>query len=85
MANWIVELEPGVFLADGEGDPPKTLAADNAHVFASYPRACLGIAAARHNRSFERARVTLAPLSPTDSDADDGQDFALQQRYAGGW
>lgn len=85
MAKWIVELEPGVYLADGEGDPPRTLEAASARVFGSHPRACTGIKTARNYRPFEHARVTLAPLSSDDSDPDDGVDFGLEQRYAGGW
>lgn len=30
MKVWYVELEPGVWLADGEGDPPRTLDRVNA-------------------------------------------------------
>lgn len=72
MANWIVELEPGVFLAPGDGDPARTLVAEHARVFESHPRAARAIVDARKHRPFEGARIALAPLSPTDSDEDDG-------------
>ena len=38
MSNWIVELEPGVFLAATEGDPGRTLQPENAVVFPSHLR-----------------------------------------------
>ena len=64
MARWIIELDPGVYLADEEGDPGRTLAVENAKVFLSHPRARNGLIAAREFRPFENARVTLAPLPP---------------------
>lgn len=30
IRRWVIELEPGVWLADGEGDPPRTLCFKNA-------------------------------------------------------
>lgn len=62
MANWIVELDPGVFLADAEGDHGRTLAIEKAKVFKSHPRARIGLLDAQKYRYFEAARVTLAPL-----------------------
>lgn len=62
MANWIVELEPGVFLAPISGDPGRTLDARNAKVFDSHPRARLALLAAQKMRPFEAARVKLAPM-----------------------
>jgi hypothetical protein len=62
--KWIVELEPGVFLANAEGDPGRTLDAANAKVFDSHPRACIALLVdARKYRPFLAARVTLAPLT----------------------
>lgn len=61
MANWIVELEPGVYLAPWRGDPGRTLEAKSALVYDSHPRARLALLAAQKLRPFERARVTLAP------------------------
>ena len=60
--KWIVELEPGVFLADGDGDPALCLSAANAKLFASHPRARIALLNAQKARPFERARVTLPPL-----------------------
>ena len=62
--KWIVELEPGVFLASGEGDPARTLRAENAKVFASHPRALRGLIDARKIRKFVRARVVLVLPTP---------------------
>lgn len=59
--NWIVELEPGVFLAPWSGDPGRTTEARNAQVYESHPRARKALIAAQKLRPFEQARVTLAP------------------------
>lgn len=71
MARWIVELEPGVFLADGDGDPPRTLDSTTAREFQTHPSACRGLSGARAYRPFQGARVTLGPNSEDDSDAED--------------
>lgn len=57
MASWIVELEPGVFLAPISGDPGRTLDARNARAYESHRRARLALLAAQEIRPFERARV----------------------------
>lgn len=64
MAKWIVELEPGVFLAPTDGDLKRTPAAENAQAFESHPRARRALLNAQKIQPFERARVTLAPLEP---------------------
>lgn len=64
MPNWIVELEPGVYLAEGEGDPPRTLVKTSARRFSSHPRACVARNKAREVRPFARAKVTLAEMPP---------------------
>ena len=61
MPNWIVELEPGVFLAATEGDPGRTLQPENAVVFPSHPRASKALRDAQKVRPFEHGRVRLAP------------------------
>lgn len=60
MPKWIVELEPGVYLADGDGDPPRTLAKTSALQFSSHPRACIARNKAREFRPFAQAKVMLA-------------------------
>lgn len=64
MPKWIVELEPGVFLADGNGDPPRTLLKTSARQFLSHPRACIARNKAREFRPFAGAKVTLAEVTP---------------------
>ena len=53
----IVELEPGVWIADGEGDPPRTLDAQNAKPFDSISEASTAIEEARKYRPFKSARI----------------------------
>ncbi|MDP2371899.1 hypothetical protein [Rhodoferax sp.] len=67
MSKWIVELEPGVYIAALPGDPGRTLVLENAQVFDSHPRAKRALLDARYDRPFVSARVTLAPL--TDAQA----------------
>lgn len=70
MSNWIVELEPGVFLAATQGDPGRTLVAENAVVFPSHPRASRALRDAQKVRPFEQGRVTLAPARNPRSNGD---------------
>lgn len=57
---WIVELEPGVWLAEGEGDPPRTLNIQNAHIFEFVTQAHRAMVTARTFRDFQHARVCRA-------------------------
>lgn len=59
MARWVVELEPGVYLATGRGDPARTLSVENARVFTSNADACSALFRARKYRAFEWATVKL--------------------------
>ena len=52
----IVQLEPGVWLADGDGDPPRTLRKENAKEFNGTPDAAKALAEARRYQPFENAR-----------------------------
>ena len=52
-----VELEPGVWLADGEGDPPRTLMQENAKEFETMGEAIKAIAEARKYRPFPMAVI----------------------------
>ena len=54
---WIVELEPGVWLADGDGDPPRTLVRENAKRFGTYQKALLALDVARRWKPFENATI----------------------------
>jgi hypothetical protein len=53
-----VELENGVWLAEGEGDPPRTLKEENARQFESIKSACYALIEARKHRPFKNAVVT---------------------------
>lgn len=53
----IVELDPGVYLASGAGDPSLTLLKDNAKRFCSYAKATSGLLKARRYRDFISARI----------------------------
>lgn len=55
----IVELEPGVWLADGEGDPPRTLVKASAKRFQTGPAAVGALCRARgiYGRAFDDALI----------------------------
>ena len=55
-----VELENGVWLAEGEGDPPRTLDPDNARLFWPREKAEDALKDARRFRPFESAKIYLA-------------------------
>ena len=57
--EFIVRLEDGVWLADGDGDPPRTLVRDNARVFDSVFEASWAIGMARAMRPFHDAEVMM--------------------------
>lgn len=53
----IIQLEDGVWLADGEGDPPRTLVKENAKEFADMNEALEALTEARKFRPFEKAEI----------------------------
>ena len=55
--KWTVELEPGVWLAHGKGDPPRTLRPEYAKPFANETAARRALQAARKFRPFSIAVV----------------------------
>ena len=55
--KWTVELEPGVWLAHGRGDPARTLRPDYAKQFATERAAKRALQAARKFRLFANAVV----------------------------
>jgi hypothetical protein len=59
----IVVLEPGVFLADGKGDPPRTCDLKNAKVFPSITAARSALFEAREFRPFDHAAFLFPTLS----------------------
>lgn len=56
-SGFIVELEPGVWLAEWSGDPGRTLARENAKRYAIYEDAVRGKARARRMRKFADAKI----------------------------
>ena len=52
-----VRLEEGVWLADGEGDPPRTTVESNAKEFDTFGEAWLALIAAREYRLFLDAEI----------------------------
>jgi hypothetical protein len=56
--RWIVKLESGVWLANGDGDPPRTIVCANARAFPTYHAAESGLWLARTFRPFADAEIT---------------------------
>lgn len=54
---WVVELENGVWLADGHGDPCRTLLFANARRFSTHAEAKWELKRARRWRRFRAARI----------------------------
>lgn len=52
-----VKLEPGVWLADGEGDPPRTTREENAKEFDNAAQAYNALSAAREFHPFNDAEI----------------------------
>lgn len=55
--RWFVELEPGVWLTEGDGDPPRTLDFHHAASWRSIVAAQKHLAAARSYRPFLNAQL----------------------------
>ena len=58
--SYIVELESGVWLASGHGDPPRTLVRDSAKQFNTEAGARRALQDARYYRPFLAAKVEEA-------------------------
>lgn len=54
---YVVLLDDGCWLADGDGDPPRTLVRSNARRFTTRLKAGRGLHAARKYHAFRRAEV----------------------------
>jgi hypothetical protein len=61
-----VELEPGVWLADGEGDPGRTLREENAAEFKTRLDAAKALNKAREYRPFPKAVTTSFKSLPAE-------------------
>lgn len=57
---YIVKLEDGVWLAEGEGDPCRTVSEENAKKFEKFSNAKRGLSNARHYKPFANARIFVA-------------------------
>ena len=64
---WIVLLEWGCWLAEGKGDPPRTLVRENAKRFASYQTAERALAGAQRMRPFRNAAIEGVPLEKVET------------------
>lgn len=62
MYHYIVQLEQGVWLASGEGDPARTLIKGNARVYGSGPAAKGALTRARKYRDFKNAKIERIPI-----------------------
>jgi hypothetical protein len=58
MIAWIVQLESGVWLCVGKGDPCRTLKVENAYRFDSEAKAARNMAIAQTIRPFTDAKIT---------------------------
>jgi hypothetical protein len=54
----VVELENGVWIAEGEGDPPRTIIPENARRFPNITEACKALIEARKYRPFPNATIS---------------------------
>jgi len=59
-ATYLVELEPGVYLSDTEGDPGRSLALEGAQRYTTRDDAAAALDAARAYRPFRRADIRAA-------------------------
>lgn len=72
----IVELEPGVWIAPGKGDPSRTTDKANAEIFETWKEGLRQLGFARHWRPFRRARVV--PIDrPAPAGAKETEDASL--------
>ncbi len=55
---YVLELEKGVWFAEGEGDPPRTLKKQNAKTFKQRNWAKHSLKIAREYRPFPKAKIT---------------------------
>lgn len=66
--QYVVELEEGCWLAEGEGDPCRTLVRGTAWVFRSLAAAKVALKMARRYRPFANAQIADA-YEPTEEQA----------------
>ena len=61
---WVVQLERGVWIADGEGDPPSTLVEANARRFDKYLTAKMQLNAIRRRTHRQFVNAWIHPPNP---------------------
>ena len=57
MSKWVVELEPGVWIANFDGDPGRAVILKNAQQFDNMQSAGKALTAAREYRPFKTAMI----------------------------
>jgi hypothetical protein len=68
MKRYVVELEDGVWIADTDGDPGRTLKFGNAQLFESESEAAVAIGDARDYRPFPRAHIVPCSVDPYETE-----------------
>ena len=66
--SYIAEIEPGVWIANGFGDPPRTLIKDNARRFTDKRLASMAIRRARKFKPFPAAKAIKTNMAPHDAE-----------------
>lgn len=66
---YIVQLEEGVWLADGEGDPCLTLVKENAKRYGKFSNAKQGLSNARAYKPFANARIFESAITHEEQNA----------------
>ena len=61
MGRYIVELEPGVWLARGQGDPCRTVVKESARRYGRWQDARVGLRWAEKYRPFKNAQIIEVP------------------------
>lgn len=64
VRQYVVQLDDGVWLASGDGDPPRTLKLENAARFATNRKAVIALCEARKFRPFRRGQVYREDRQP---------------------
>lgn len=64
VRQYVVKLDDGVWLSDGEGDPARTLVFENAKRFRTNRQGVIALQKARQFRPFRRAEVHREDRQP---------------------
>lgn len=66
--KYVVELQPGCWIAPWDGDPGRTLVRVNAMTFATQKKAESALMKARSYRPFENAKIYIPKTNPYETD-----------------